>query len=750
MASDSPKVFISYSHDSDGHADLVLALAERLRSDGVDARIDQYVAGTPVEGWPRWMLNQLDWADFVLVVCTETYYRRFRGREKSGKGKGADWEGNLITLEMYDAKSTTTKFAPVSFDGQNEQFIPEPLLGHIIYVLNSEESYDKLYAFLVGQAGVLPREVGPLKKLARKQVNPLIFGETGVQKISFGRPHPLRNPAPGGLPSEGISNSITLLHISDIQFGRNHRFGRLGLPPPDDQFDSLFARLADDLSSLRRTYQLKPDLFLITGDLAEWGKKSEFEDALHFVEKVTLLLDLKRSHVVIIPGNHDINRKACEAYFMNCEANDEEPLPPFWPKWKHYHALFQKFYADESAITFTQEDPWTFFEVPDLKLVVAGLNSTMAESHNEGTHYGWVGEAQSRYFKERLAPFKEKGWLRIGAVHHNYQRGCSKDEENLKDADELKNILSRSLNLLLHGHTHEGKVAWVTQNVPVLSTGSAALEVSARPEEVPNQYQFIQIYADGITRWTRCFDPRQKKWIGDTRGSVDGNDWITVDKVQFEHVSGTFPDDTPPGEPSSNLQENRAEYVLDIKRQRHDDFLARVAEVCECRWPGAKVTPIRSAQPCLDYLRVVVTQAPFVRQYPIGAFENGLTRADLDRFLTLVDAKYRISDSGLTSEIVYGGSEPVAEDIVREAERRRVLLLSFVEYQGIIDFRGYIKRQTDKLEKDTIYPPALYVPQRMKFAIGRNENETSKDALVTAAEWLASPNARDRLARCFS
>jgi hypothetical protein len=30
------------------------------------------------------MLDQLDWAEFVLVVCTETYYRRFRGHEKPG------------------------------------------------------------------------------------------------------------------------------------------------------------------------------------------------------------------------------------------------------------------------------------------------------------------------------------------------------------------------------------------------------------------------------------------------------------------------------------------------------------------------------------------------------------------------------------------------------------------------------------------------------------------------------------------
>src|SRR5258708_33218840 len=135
MASDPPKVFISYSHDSPEHAQHVLELAERLRKDGVDAQLDQYVAGTPHEGWPRWMLNRLDWANFVLAICTETYYRRFRGHEDRVKGKGADWEGTLITLEMYDAKSTTAKFAPVLFDGQNARFIPEPLRGHTQYLL---------------------------------------------------------------------------------------------------------------------------------------------------------------------------------------------------------------------------------------------------------------------------------------------------------------------------------------------------------------------------------------------------------------------------------------------------------------------------------------------------------------------------------------------------------------------------------------------------------------------------------------
>ena len=169
------RVFITYSHDSPEHRHRVLALAERLRKDGVDAQLDQYVAGTPAKGWPRWMEDRLEWAQFVLVICTETYQRRFLGREERDKGKGADWEGSLITLEMYHARSDTSKFVPVLFDPEDKRFIPGQLSGHTYYLLSSEDNYAKLYAFLTGQAGVVPGKLGQLKTRAREAVEPLTF-----------------------------------------------------------------------------------------------------------------------------------------------------------------------------------------------------------------------------------------------------------------------------------------------------------------------------------------------------------------------------------------------------------------------------------------------------------------------------------------------------------------------------------------------------------------------------------------------
>jgi hypothetical protein len=119
--SQPPKVFISYSWDSPKHKDDVLKLADRLRDDGIDCNIDRYEVSPP-EGWPRWMSDQIEESDFVLVVCTEQYKRRFQGKEEPGKGKGVTWEGAIINQVIYDYdKKKKTKFIPVIFSPQQAE-----------------------------------------------------------------------------------------------------------------------------------------------------------------------------------------------------------------------------------------------------------------------------------------------------------------------------------------------------------------------------------------------------------------------------------------------------------------------------------------------------------------------------------------------------------------------------------------------------------------------------------------------------
>lgn len=79
----------------------MLALAHRLRHDGLHCMIDQYINGFPPEGWRRWMEAQIEQADFVLLVCTPVYLKRYRGQETSG-GQGVNFESMVISQTFYD------------------------------------------------------------------------------------------------------------------------------------------------------------------------------------------------------------------------------------------------------------------------------------------------------------------------------------------------------------------------------------------------------------------------------------------------------------------------------------------------------------------------------------------------------------------------------------------------------------------------------------------------------------------------
>ena len=41
-------------------------------------------------------------------------------------------------------------------------------------------------------------------------------------------------------------------------------------------------------------------------------------------------------------------------------------------------------------------------------------------------------------------------------------------------------------------------------------------------------------------------------------------------------------------------------------------------------------------------------------------------------------------------------------------------LRSFIEFQGMLDLRDYVTGQTARMMADSLYPPALYVPQRYR------------------------------------
>jgi hypothetical protein len=168
VVSAPPRVFISYSHDSREHEDRVLALSDRLRTEGVDTNIDQYDSA-PTEGWPFWMERQIRESDFVLVVCTETYLRRVEHREEPHKGHGVLWEANAIYNHLYSDQLINKKFLPVLFLGTSSDHIPLPLRSFTRHYVDTQEGYEALYRQLTNQPRVSKPTLGHLNSLPAKE-----------------------------------------------------------------------------------------------------------------------------------------------------------------------------------------------------------------------------------------------------------------------------------------------------------------------------------------------------------------------------------------------------------------------------------------------------------------------------------------------------------------------------------------------------------------------------------------------------
>ncbi len=102
----TPKVFISYSHDSQEHKKWVLDLATRLRNSGVDAIIDQWEL-RPGDDLPHFMETHLADSDYVVMVCTDKYV------EKANAGTGGvGYEKMIITADLLSSIDSN-KVVPV-------------------------------------------------------------------------------------------------------------------------------------------------------------------------------------------------------------------------------------------------------------------------------------------------------------------------------------------------------------------------------------------------------------------------------------------------------------------------------------------------------------------------------------------------------------------------------------------------------------------------------------------------------------
>lgn len=228
----NPKVFISYSHDSKEHQDRVLKLSDKLRSEGIDCALDQY-EDSPPEGWPKWMDRNVRNSDYVLVVCTETYYKRVMGTVE--KGMGIKWESSLIYQQLYNAGANNTKFIPIYFNDGKFEHIPEPLQGATFYNVEDSDSYDKLYWRLRGVKTQKP-ELGKLRVLPEKErktlfisgfINVELWDKAGWKGVAFLHDYAFKEPSSMGILFTDKEMATKIFQGWEKRLGKEDEFNEL-------------------------------------------------------------------------------------------------------------------------------------------------------------------------------------------------------------------------------------------------------------------------------------------------------------------------------------------------------------------------------------------------------------------------------------------------------------------------------------------------------------------------------------------
>ncbi|MGE0803378.1 MAG: toll/interleukin-1 receptor domain-containing protein, partial [Lautropia sp.] len=142
MATPPPKLFISYSHDSQSHKDWVLTLATRLVANGVDVVLDQWDL-TLGSDLPRFMEGGLTQAERVLAICTEAYV------EKANRGKGGvGYEKMILTAQLIQDVSSDRIVAVVR-SGVATPPVPTFLSSRVYIDFRDDLAFEGKYGELI-------------------------------------------------------------------------------------------------------------------------------------------------------------------------------------------------------------------------------------------------------------------------------------------------------------------------------------------------------------------------------------------------------------------------------------------------------------------------------------------------------------------------------------------------------------------------------------------------------------------------
>lgn len=268
-----------------------------------------------------------------------------------------------------------------------------------------------------------------------------------------------------------------IIHISDIHFGRTD--------------DLVVERLKEKM------LELSSDLIVVSGDLTQRARRSEFAQARAF-------LDQFPTPKVVVPGNHDI------------------PVYNIYQRFVDPFRKYEEFLGDDREPSFLDDE-----------LAVVGINSARSLVVKGGR----VNDDQIERVRAKLCTL-DNTVLKVIVTHHPFDLPAGHNEDDI--IGRAKRMMPRlaecGADVFLAGHMHVSSVTHSAEryrmpsgyNALVIQAGTAA---STRGRGEANSFNLLEFQHPGLTvQRLECAVPSEGFKIASTEEFTQGNSgWVRVE-----------------------------------------------------------------------------------------------------------------------------------------------------------------------------------------------------------------------------
>lgn len=268
-------------------------------------------------------------------------------------------------------------------------------------------------------------------------------------KAPSGQSQPDTSPLPRTEPTAATPETpwrpVRILHLSDLHFSQARAW---------DQ-DMVLAGLVRDVAGLRA--QLGGiDLVVVTGDIADRGKKDEYKKAADWLGRpLAQAADVAISRIRVVPGNHDVDRTRIDLVAESLEARlrsdqsqtqfgrllgQPQQRAPLLRRQAAYLAFAKLFHPRLKAPWWSERltlQGWTIH--------LAGFNTALVSADDQDRGRLLLG----RWMCHTLLRGAEDADLSLALLHHPWDYLAEWDKA--VSEEEVR----RRCGVILHGHLHQ-------------------------------------------------------------------------------------------------------------------------------------------------------------------------------------------------------------------------------------------------------------------------------------------------------